>query len=204
MRALILDVPEHWLAERRRTGMDRFDEVWDGVLHMAPAPHEAHGVFQGGLFSAFSAILKRTRRGRVSLEVNLREPGSGASNYRIPDLTFIAKERLHLLGDDGWLEGAIDLVVEVHSPTDEAVEKQPFYEKIGVRESLIVDRITKALELRRLGVDGRYVVVSPDAEGWLAIECLAVHVKTAPVDGRPEVLIRDDGTGEVTDTAPPV
>jgi Uma2 family endonuclease len=105
---------------------------------------------------------------------------------------------------DGWLEGAIDLVVEVHSPKDEAHEKQPFYEKLGVRESLIVDRITKSLEMRRLGADGRYAIVAPDAEGWIAVECLAVHLKTGLVSGRPEVLIRDDGTGEVTDTAPPV
>lgn len=28
---------------RRRLGQDLFDEVWDGVLHMNPAPSGRHG-----------------------------------------------------------------------------------------------------------------------------------------------------------------
>ena len=47
MRTLVLDpVPaefEALLERRRRLGIDRFDEVWEGVLHMVPAPHSAHG-----------------------------------------------------------------------------------------------------------------------------------------------------------------
>jgi hypothetical protein len=46
MRTLILDPPtaglEELLARRRRSGLDRLDEVWQGVLHMVPAPREAH------------------------------------------------------------------------------------------------------------------------------------------------------------------
>jgi len=34
----MLEAPEELLAERRRKGHDRFDEVWEGVLHMLPPP----------------------------------------------------------------------------------------------------------------------------------------------------------------------
>jgi hypothetical protein len=41
-RAVVLDPPSAGLEElverRRRSGLDRFDEVWQGVLHIVPAP----------------------------------------------------------------------------------------------------------------------------------------------------------------------
>ena len=40
MRAVMLDVPESLLDERRRLGLDVFDEVWEGVLHMVPPPSD--------------------------------------------------------------------------------------------------------------------------------------------------------------------
>ena len=36
MRAVLLEVPEAMLDERRRLGHDGRDEMWDGVLHMVP------------------------------------------------------------------------------------------------------------------------------------------------------------------------
>ena len=38
----MLDVPESLLDERRRLGLDVFDEVWEGVLHMVPPPSGEH------------------------------------------------------------------------------------------------------------------------------------------------------------------
>ncbi|MGI8413509.1 MAG: hypothetical protein ACR2QA_13710 [Solirubrobacteraceae bacterium] len=47
MRTLLSDPPpaefEELLERRRRWGADRRDEVWEGVLHMNPAPSIAHG-----------------------------------------------------------------------------------------------------------------------------------------------------------------
>ena len=31
------------MERRRRLGQDLFDEVWEGVVHMNPAPHSQHG-----------------------------------------------------------------------------------------------------------------------------------------------------------------
>lgn len=39
----MLEVPEGLLAERARLGHDRFDEMWEGVLHMVPPPRSEVG-----------------------------------------------------------------------------------------------------------------------------------------------------------------
>ncbi|MBK9385290.1 MAG: hypothetical protein IPN34_10795 [Planctomycetes bacterium] len=48
MRFVKAFVPPEVLAWRKRIGADRRDEMWDGVLHMAPAPQaEARKRFIG-------------------------------------------------------------------------------------------------------------------------------------------------------------
>ena len=49
MKAVMANVPEHILAWRRRTGADQWDEMWEGVLHMAPSPNRDHQDFEGAL-----------------------------------------------------------------------------------------------------------------------------------------------------------
>ena len=41
MRAVV-HVPDEELAERRARGLDHWDEMWEGVLHMTPAPTVDH------------------------------------------------------------------------------------------------------------------------------------------------------------------
>jgi hypothetical protein len=38
----MLDVPAALLAERQRLGLDLFDEMWEGELHMVPPPSAEH------------------------------------------------------------------------------------------------------------------------------------------------------------------
>lgn len=42
VKAVLVDVPAALLRERRRTGADKADEMWDGVLHMVPPPSALH------------------------------------------------------------------------------------------------------------------------------------------------------------------
>ena len=72
------------IAERERLGLDRRDEVWEGVLHMVPPPGHAHGLLATRLTRllgpyADEAALELT--GGVGI-------GSGETNYRVPDLAF--------------------------------------------------------------------------------------------------------------------
>ena len=42
MRAVVPEIEPGILDWRRRTGADRWDEMWDGVLHMPPMPNRSH------------------------------------------------------------------------------------------------------------------------------------------------------------------
>src|SRR5207302_10611122 len=85
MRVLMLEAPEAFLAERRRKGHDRFDEMWEGVLHMVPPPSGWHQTFGTQLIIVLAPIA--TRLGLVaSYETGLFRPGSGGSDYRQPDI----------------------------------------------------------------------------------------------------------------------
>lgn len=50
----MLRAPEELLAERARTGVDVHDEVWEGVLHMAPPPSSGHQRAGGRLYRILS------------------------------------------------------------------------------------------------------------------------------------------------------
>ena len=55
----MLDVPESLLDERRRLGLDVFDEVWEGVLHMVPSPSGEHQRLGSELIAVFVGAAKR-------------------------------------------------------------------------------------------------------------------------------------------------
>ena len=42
MRAVMPTVPPDLVDWRKRTGGDRYDEMWNGELHMAPTPNRDH------------------------------------------------------------------------------------------------------------------------------------------------------------------
>lgn len=85
MRAVLLDVPESLLEERRRTGVDVFDEVWDGVLHMVPPPSSWHQ--QLGTRMVVAVVPLAEGKGLVaSYQTGVFRAGAGESDYRVPDL----------------------------------------------------------------------------------------------------------------------
>lgn len=50
---------EAWLATRREHGVDDFDEVWDGVLHIPPLLRGAHGFVVAELMSILHPYVER-------------------------------------------------------------------------------------------------------------------------------------------------
>ncbi len=132
MRTLVLDPPppefEALLEWRRRWGADRRDEVWEGVLHMNPAPNLAHGELVAQLIATLMPAAKAASL-IVSDQFNL---GQGPGDYRIPDVG------LHRQRGGTWLASAA-LAAEIRSPGDESWDKLPFYATHQVEELLIVD-----------------------------------------------------------------
>jgi Uma2 family endonuclease len=151
MRAVMLQVPESLLAERRRLGADRWDEMWDGVLHMVPSPSGWHQSLGSELHLVLAPVAK-TRGLRALYETAVHTPGRIDRDYRQPDLVFFKPEAFH----DRGVVGAPELVVEILSPDDESYDKLPWYAALGTREVLIVDPITRAVDLFVLR-DGKLV-----------------------------------------------
>jgi Uma2 family endonuclease len=136
------------LEQRRTAGADRFDEMWDGVLHMIPPPSHAHEL-----------LLTRLLRllGPVADEAGLELTGGvaigvGPEDYRVPDFA------LHRPGAAQQWHPTAALVGEIISPGDETWEKMPFYHAHGVEEVLVVDLAQRTVTWLALPLDlGDYV-----------------------------------------------
>lgn len=133
MPTLVLDPqPEEikaLLERRRRLGLDGLDEMWDGVLHVNPAPHGRHHRVQQQLAVLLDGPARTAGLVPAIGPFNLGSP----EDYRVPD------GGLHRPGPDELYYSAAVLVVEIVSPGDETWKKLPFYASHGVEEVLIVD-----------------------------------------------------------------
>lgn len=180
-----IGVSENLLEERRRLGADRWDEMWDGVLHMVPAPSGAHQIFCHRLGRALGP--SSDQRGLVdSHETALYRPGASGSDYRIPDLVYTRPD----CRTDRGVEGRAELAVEIRSPDDETYAKFGFYAEMGVQELLMVDPTTCEADMFVLR-DGRLVA------GPLRSESLGVDFATHLTDAGP--VLRVTGPQGTTD-----
>ena len=128
-------------------------ELMDGELHVTHAPHVWHQLVVGKVGAALEVWSNRTGAG-------LTIPGPGLlfspADAVIPDLVWVRRDRLPaLLGEDGKLHGAPDLVIEVVSPgaaneERDRVTKRRQYGDWGVREYWIIDRFARTVEVFRL------------------------------------------------------
>jgi Uma2 family endonuclease len=180
VRGVMLEVPEHLLVERRRLGHDRFDEMWEGVLHMVPPPDSAHQALSFRLASAVQARLDEL--GLVGLtEAGLFDPDvSDFTNFRQPDVVVAHPDHVSKRG----VEGVAVLAVEIRSPNDETYEKLDFYGRVGVAELLVIDQDRATIE-RFVNRDGRLLLTTADAEGWVPLDGLGLRLRL--VDDRPVI-----------------
>jgi len=114
---------------RERLGLDRHDEVWEGVLHMLPPPsvqHQALVIGLGALLLAEAQAAALTLTAGVAI-------GADKDDYREPDLALLRR------GFDPQWNHTAALVVEVVSPGDDSWKKLPFYAAHRVEEVVIVD-----------------------------------------------------------------
>jgi Uma2 family endonuclease len=125
------------LSERRRvSGLDRLDEVWEGVLHMVPAPNVKHAQIANQLAVALDGPARAAGLVPAMHEFNL---GDSEHDYRVPDGGLLTP------GADGVWQHTAALVVEIVSPGDEAWQKLPFYAAHEVDEVLILDPEERAV-----------------------------------------------------------
>jgi len=119
---------EMLIRRRQSLGLDTFDEMWEGIYHVAPAAHPSHGYVDHAL-----AVLLDPHARAAGLVAtgpfNLGTP----DDYRVPDHGYH-----YSLPDDVWVPSAA-VVVEVVSPDDETYAKFGFYAAHAVGELVIAN-----------------------------------------------------------------
>jgi len=156
------------IEERKNSEASQWDEMWDGVLHMAPMPNRMHQRFTRDLQMYLQVRWAKPRKAEVHQEVNLttaEDERDWTKNYRIPDLVLLTPDRF-AIDKNEYMAGAPLVVIEVRLPGDETDDKLDFYAGLGVPEVWTFDRDSKAIELFLRGSDASYELVRPDAEGW--------------------------------------
>ena len=146
------EVIEPFLRARHRMGGDRWDEVWEGVLHLAPIPTEEHQRLGGEVLVSTYPVAE-ARGLRVAYNLSLFRPGEWEKDYRNPDLIYYRPPV-------GPRLVTAELVVEILSPGDETYRKLPFYYARGVKEVLVVEPKTRVCELRTPAAEQKGVVRS--------------------------------------------
>jgi Uma2 family endonuclease len=175
MRAVMSCVPPDILALRKRTGAERWDEMWDGVLHMTPSPNREHQGLEGAMERWLWTHWAEPNGNQVYHQINVASIGGWSKDYRIPDLVLLTPDRF-CIDHNEYFEGPPTVAVEIHSPGDEAYEKLDFYADLGVPEVWIIDRDAKIPSIYLLR-DGRYAELAPAADGWLHSPATGVRLR---------------------------
>ncbi len=140
MSTLVLGTPppelEALLERRRRAGVDRLDEVWQGVRHMVPGPSIEHAYISQQLAELLGPPARAAGLRPAMSEFNL---GESEHDFRVPD------GGLHRPGAAGIWHATAALVVEILSPDDETWQKLPFFAAHQVDEVLIVDHAERTV-----------------------------------------------------------
>lgn len=190
------DLVQRLRAERERLGLDKRDEVWDGVYVMSPLPNTEHQMFVAEFWAIFKQVVVPTGLGYASIEANVSDREEGwTDNYREPDVLVVLHGGLARDCGTHWCGGP-DFLVEILSPNDPARRKLDFYSKIGVRELLMLDRYPWALELYRL-IDGQLQLVgtsTPEQPQWLPSAVLPLRFRLVAGEERPRIeVVHSDG-----------
>jgi Uma2 family endonuclease len=192
------DLAREYRERRERLGLDKYDEVWDGVLVVPALPNTEHQRLVQLLSIPFSAVIDWDRGDAVMPGANVSDRGSDwKENYRCPDVVVVlAGGRARDCGTH-W-RGGPDLVVEIASPGEDPRQKNDFYAKVKTRELLAIDRDPWGLELYqlrrgRLVSAGRSDVSNPAV---LASGVLPLTFQLRAGALRPAIVMTHTGTGQ--------
>jgi Uma2 family endonuclease len=193
MAALILDksLERRIIARRRRLGIDRWDEVWDGVYVLTPPADIEHFSVSGDLVDVLMTVVKHAGLGEVFSGVAISDRKERwTKNFRVPDASVFLKGNPADDCGTHW-SGGPDLAIEVVSPKDRSRKKIPFYEKVGTHELLIVDRRPWRVTLFRL-TDGKLSEIGQstlDNPQTVASEVVLLSFRLIEADERPSIVV---------------
>lgn len=127
-------------------------ELFEGEMSVAKAPSLKHQEIIGNFATILNSYLWQNPIGQIWIT-----PGVIFDEYNsaIPDLVFIAKDRISQIASGIHIVGAPDLAIEIMSPGTENVRrdqivKRQTYAKFGVKEYWVVEPIVEVIEISRL------------------------------------------------------
>src|SRR5256714_2607764 len=104
------------IQERKRKGIDLYDEVWEGVYVMPTMASPEHQDLVHDLDAILDGIVKRPGLGKVYPGVNVSDRRTNwKKNYRVPDLAVVLKTGRAVICSN-HVFGGPDFVVEIESP----------------------------------------------------------------------------------------
>lgn len=122
-------------------------QIVEGELFMTPAPFTKHQVVSSNIFRILDEHVRNHDLGKVfyaPVDFVLSD-----INIVQPDLFFIKKERLSIIGEKN-IQSSPDMIVEIlssHSEKLDRVHKKSLYEKFGVKEYWLVDTKAETVEI---------------------------------------------------------
>jgi Uma2 family endonuclease len=137
-------------------------ELIDGELVVTPAPMPKHQIVSANIVYALQGHVREHDLGLVlyaPTDVRLTP-----DNVLIPDILFITRDRLHIIGPKA-IDAPPDLVVEILSPGTRQRDlstKRALYARFGVQEYWIIDPEMRSVSV--LGLVGDQYVPIPLAE----------------------------------------
>lgn len=186
------DIERRMIARRRRLGLDKFDEVWNGVYVMAPLANDEHQDVVGGLDALFREVIQSRKLGVTRPGVNVSDRRVGwKKNFRCPDVAVFLKDTNAVNCDAHWFGGP-DFAVEVVSPGENVTKKLGFYAKVVTRELLILNRTPWKLSLYRL-TEGELRLNGDSCVAertWLASQVLPLSFRLIDGVERPRIESR--------------
>jgi Uma2 family endonuclease len=120
-------------------------ELIGGELIVVPSPRPRHQKIANRFFAALDRFVIMNNLGEVNGDVDVHLGDMVVA----PDVFFIAKDRLDIIGEL-YIQGAPDLVVEVLSPSTAVHDKKrksQIYFKHGVKEYWMVDPDLQLVEV---------------------------------------------------------
>jgi Uma2 family endonuclease len=185
------------IRDRRKSGGDRYDEVWDGVYVMSPLADNEHQSLAIKLGSIIEWAIGSNPDVLVFQGCNVSNRAKRwKRDYRCPDVAvFLPGNPAENCGTHWY--GGPDFAVEIESPFDRSREKFDFYVKVGVGELLFVSRRPWTLELfRRAGKEWELIGKSePDVQSALLQSAvLPLGFRLVPGAKRPQIEVIQAGT----------
>lgn len=193
MPTLVYDplVEKDLIEARRRNGLDRWDEVWEGAYVIMPMANNEHQLVATKLVAPLELAVASIDGGDVFAGVNVSDRVEDwTNNFRCPDLAvYLGTNPAENCGTHWY--GGPDFAIEIVSPGDRSREKLDFYASIGTRELLLIDRDPWQLELYRL-TDGELRsdgLSSIDTDNNLESQVLPLTWALTAGDSRPQIVV---------------